>query len=261
MFSPMRRLWIVVVSVLMALGCSMPIQHGLDETAANDILTSLTRIGIQASKGREDDGTFAIVVPKADALRAMELMRSLGLPRGPRAGFGELYKQPSLVPTPNEDRARYMEALAGEIARTLEAVEGVVQARVHLVLPEADPLALDGIDGKPRVAAQAAVLLKTRAGRSVPIAESEVRKLVAGSVPGLDVAAVAVVFTPAPEISAAPGASLVAVGPLTMTADSRTSFLVGLVAVCAMLAVLIGLVLLLSRRLAAVERNGVKERP
>ena len=258
LFSPMRRLWIVVVSVLVTLGCSMPIQHGLDETAANDMMASLTRVGIPASKSRDDDGTFAIVVPKSEALRAMELMRSLGLPRSPRAGFGEMYKQPSLVPTPNEDRARYMEALAGEIARTLEAVEGVVQARVHLVLPEADPMAMDG---KPRVAAQAAVLLKTRAGRSVPIAESEVRKLVAGSVPGLDVAAVAVVFTPAPEISAAPGASLVVVGPLTMTADSRTTLLVGLAAVGAMVAVLIGLVLLLSLRLATVERNGVKEHP
>ena len=248
--------WSVFVATV-ALGCSAPIQHGLDESAANEIMTSLVRGGIGASKSREDDGAFAIVVPKSEALRALELMRALGLPRGPRAGFGELYKQPSLLPTPTEDRARYVEALAGEIGRTLESVDGVVQARVHLVLPEPEPLS---VDGKVRVAAQAAILLKTRAGRSMPISEAEVRKLVAGSVPGLDPAAVAVVFTPAPELSAAPGATLVACGPLRMTADSHTTFLVGLAVVCVVLVVLAGLVLLLSRRLAAAQRNGVKER-
>jgi type III secretion protein J len=245
----LRRLWIVVV---LALGCSIPIQHGLDETAANEMLTSLERAGIEASKNRDDDGAFAVVVAKGDALRAMELMRSLGLPRGPRAGFGEIYKQPSLVPSPTEERARYVEALAGEIARTLETVEGVVGARVHLVLPEPDPLA---VDGKPRVPAQAAVLLKTRAGRPAPIGERDVQKLVAGSVPGLDPLAVAVVVTSAPEVAAAPGANLVALGPLRMTPDSRGVLLVSTGAVCALVILLACFVIVLARRLAAAQRK------
>jgi type III secretion protein J len=253
----MCRLWILVV---VALGCSMPIQHGLDESAANEILITLERAGISANKSRDDDGAFAVVVAKTDALRAMEFMHSLGLPRGPRAGFSEIYKQPSLVPTPTEERVRYVEALAGEIARTLENVEGVVSARVHLVLPEPDPLADSladslAIHGKPRVAAQAAVLLKTRAGRPAPIGEQEVRKLVAGSVPGLDMSAVAVVVTPAPEIPAASGANLVVFGPLHMTADSRITFVLGLAALCTLIALLAGLVLVLSRRLSAAQRK------
>ena len=245
----MRRLWMVAV---LAFGCSMPIQHGLDETSANEILTSLERAGIQASKSRDEEGVFAVVVAKADALRAMELMRSLGLPRGPRTGFGEIYKQPSLVPTLTEERARYAEALAGEIARTLETVEGVVSARVHLVLPELDPLA---VDGKPRVAAQAAVLLKTRAGRPAPIGERDVQKLVAGSVPGLELSAVAVVVTPALELPPATGVNLVSLGPLRTTSESRGVVVVGLVAALALVALLAGLVLVLSRRLASAQRK------
>jgi type III secretion protein J len=247
------QLWAFVMVVVLALGCSMPIQHGLDETAANEILTSLERAGIPASKNRDDEGVFAVVVAKSDGLRAMELMRSLGLPRGPRVGFGEIYKQPSLVPTPTEERARYVEALAGEIARTLETVEGVVSARVHLVLPEPDPLA---VDGKPRIAAQAAVLLKARANRPAPIGERDVQKLVAGSVPGLEPSAVAVVVTPASEIPAAQGATLVALGPLRMTPDSRGVFILGLVVVCTLVALLAGLVFVLSRRLAVAQRKG-----
>jgi type III secretion protein J len=250
MFSPVRCLWIVVVLVL---GCSIPIQHGLDEVAANEILTSLERSGIPASKSRGDDGAFAVVVAKGDGLRAMELMRSLGLPRGPRTGFGEIYKQPSLVPTPTEERARYVEALGGEIARTLESVDGVVSARVHLVLPEPDPLA---VDGKPRVAAQAAVLLKVRAGRPLPINERDVQKLVAGSVPGLDLSAVAVVVTLAPEMPTASSANLVTLGPLRTTADSWRALVTVLVAAFALVALLSGFVLVLSRRLAAAQRKG-----
>jgi type III secretion protein J len=242
----MRCLWIVVA--LLA-GCSAAIEHNLDERQANEVVTSLERAGISASKSRDEANgdAFAVSVAKAEVVRAMELLRSLGLPRGKRAGFGEVYKQSSLLPTPTEDRARYTQALAGEIGKTLETVDGVAQARVHLVLPEPDPLALDG---KPRVTAQAAVLLKTRAGRPAAISESDVRKLVAGSAPGLDGAAVAVVFTPVaePEPKAA---GLVALGPLRMTAESRAVVIAVGVAACLLLIALAILVLVMSRRLAA----------
>jgi len=241
----MRCLWIAVVLLL---GCSAAIEHGLDEPAANDVVTALERAGIAASKNRDDsngDG-FVVSVAKADVVRSMELLHSLGLPRGRRAGFGEVYKQTSLLPTPTEERAKYVEALSGEIAKTLETVEGVASARVHLVLPEPDPLAMDG---KPRVAAQAAVLIKTRADRAPPISESEVRKLVSGSVPGLEPAAVGVVFTRAAE-TPTETAGVVALGPLRMTAGSRT-ILVGVVAIgCALLGLLAVLVLVMARRLA-----------
>ena len=45
-------------------------------------------------------------------------------------GFGEIFGKGSLVPTPTEERALYVEALSGELARTLESVEGVTSARV-----------------------------------------------------------------------------------------------------------------------------------
>jgi len=240
----MRYFGIVVVLLL---GCSAAIEHGLDEPAANEVVTSLERAGISASKGRDEGGDgFVISVAKADVVRSMELLRSLGLPRGRRTGFGEVYKQSGLLPTPTEERAKYVEALSGEIVKTLETVDGVVSARVHLVLPEPEPLAMDG---KPRVPAQAAVLLKTRAGAS-PIAEPDVRKLVAGAVPGLDPAAVAVVFTSGAE-SPGPAVGLVSLGPMRMTANSR-NVLVGVGATAGvLLAALAGLVLAMVRRLRA----------
>jgi type III secretion protein J len=247
----MRALW--TVAVALAIGCSTPIQHGLDETAANEVLTALERGGIEACKARDEANgeAFVISVPKVHAVRALQILQSLGLPRGRRAGFGEVYKQASLVPTPTEDRARYLEALAGEIERTLETADGVVTARVHLVLPEPDPLA---VDGKPRVAAQAAVLLKVRPAPA-PLREADVQKLVAGSVAGLSPEAVAVVVTPATEVPSQRAPALASVGPLKMDPASRKLLVGILLAGLAIIATLAILLFLTARRLAGLERK------
>lgn len=242
----MRRLWMVVA---LSLGCSAAIEHGLDESAANEVVTSLERAGIAASKNRDDSGgdAFVVSVGKSDVVRSMDLLHSLGLPRGRRSGFSEVYKQASLLPTPSEERAKYVEALSGEVVKTLEMVDGVVSARVHLVLPEA-PTGVLAVDEKAKVTAQAAVLLKILGGKGQPIAEAEVQKLVAGSVPGLDASAVAVVFTaalPAPAVSS----DLVSLGPLRLTAGSRTVVVAAATAACALLAILATLLLLVTRRL------------
>ena len=149
------------------------------------------------------------------------------------------------MPTPTEERARYLEALAGEIERTLETADGVVASRVHLVLPEPDPLALEG---KPRVAAQAAVLLKVRP-TSTPLREADVQKLVAGSVAGLLPEAVAVVVTPAAEVPSLRAPALASVGPLKMDPGSRP-LLVGILVVgLAIIATLAVLLFVTARRL------------
>ncbi len=246
----MRCLWIVVA---LSLGCSAAIEHGLDESAANEVVTSLERAGIAASKERDDSGgeAFVVSVGKSDVVRSMELLRSLGLPRARRSGFSEVYKQGSLLPTPSEERAKYVEALSGEVVKTLETVDGVVGARVHLVLPE-PTLGMLAIDDKPKATAQAAVLLKIRPGRGHPISEPEVQRLVAGSVPGLDASAVAVVFTVAAPAPPA-GDGLVSLGPLRLTAGSRTLVVTGFVVLSLVLAGLASLLLVMARRLVRRE--------
>ncbi len=226
----------LLISVLLAgvTGCTTGILHGLDEPAANEALAALERAGIGAEKTAEEGGqaaAFALHVSRGDAARALDVLRVRGLPRERRHGFAEVYGQASLIPTASEERARYLEATAGEIERTLETAEGIISARVHLVLEEVDPLAQDG---KPRTGARAAVLIKAAQGRT-PLAEADVQKLVAGSVPGLDSRAVAVVVTAAPESAEAGLGPLASIGPLRVTPSSRgpliTAFAVGLAAI------------------------------
>jgi type III secretion protein J len=236
-----------------AVGCSTPIRHGLEESAANEVVTALERAGIGAEKQRDQSAGatgFIVRVADEDAVRALDLLHALGLPRGHRNGFAEVYAQPSLVPTVTEERARYVQALSAEIERTLESVEGVVGARVHLVMAEVDPLS---VDGKPRVPAQAAVLLKSHPGLP-PIKEADVQKLVAGSVPGLSPAAVAVVVTAATENSpTAP--PLEVIGPLRMSPGSRPLLLTALAAALALLVLLAALLFFTARRLSTVHRR------
>jgi len=246
----------IVVALALACGaaaCSTNLLHGLDEGSANETIAALERAGIATEKLAAEGSTaaFTVRIARHDAGKALDLLRSLGLPRDRRHGFAEVYGQPSLIPTPSEERARYLEALGGEVERTLETADGVVSARVHLVLEENDPLA---VDPRPRTAARAAVLLKVSGGHA-PLPEGDVQKLVAGSVPGLDPAAVAVVVTRAPDATDAntADASLAQLGPLRVASGSRPLLIAAIVVGLALLALMAALLLLTARRLAAMQ--------
>lgn len=187
-----------LLAVLLS-GCSgEPLLHGLDERQANDVLVALDEGGVAAGKAREDgaEGGFAIVVAGGDASLARRLLAERDLPRAAPAGFDGVFAKGSMVPTPTEEHALYLHALAGELSRSLEALDGVVGARVHLGLPQPDPFR-PGERPLPR----AAVLVRCRAAAcpAVRALEGGIRELVAGAADGLTAAGVAVVIAEAAE--------------------------------------------------------------
>jgi len=194
----------VLLLLLVALaGCAdEEILHGLDERQANEVLVALDERGVAASKAREDgvEERWRVDVLRGDSARAQRILAERDLPRTRPPGFGDLFGKGSMVPTPTEEHARYLHALGGELARSVESIDGVVEARVHLGLRQPDPL-------RPgeRTAPRAAVLVKCRAAAcgAVRALEAGVRAIVSGAVDGLDPAAVSVVFAEAAE-SAAP---------------------------------------------------------
>ncbi|MGQ0508695.1 MAG: type III secretion system inner membrane ring lipoprotein SctJ [Myxococcaceae bacterium] len=179
------RLSVVCLSALFLLsGCKARIQHGLDERQANELQTVLLERGLSAAKVAEEGKkpTWAIEVDDEQAADAVRILAELGLPRAKSEGFGDIFGKGSLVPTPTEERALYLQALSGELARTLESVEGVVSARVHLVLaPTPKP-------GQLAVPSKASAFIKVRPGAFVRVNSfrDELRDLIAGSVEGLN---------------------------------------------------------------------------
>jgi len=102
------------------------------------------------------------------------------------------YKR-GLVPGKTEEAALYQSALQEEIAKTLESIEGVVTARVHVTRK------VEGRFGRPAVSnPTASVLVCYHPGPAgeVPVSAEEVKKIVANSIDGLQTERVAVVFTP-----------------------------------------------------------------
>jgi type III secretion protein J len=177
--------------------------HGLEESQANQVLVALDEGGIRGEKRADErgEGVWRVDVAGADAARAQRILAERELPRLRAAGFGEVFGKGSVVPSPTEERALYLHALSGELARSVEAIDGVVEARVHLALAEQDPLR-----GGIPPASRAAVLVKARPGargRVEPLAGG-IAALVAGGVAGLDAGAVAVVVTEAAPIAGAP---------------------------------------------------------
>lgn len=240
----------VALAVALALalpGCTTDVLHELDEASANEAMLALERAGIPAGKEPSESfqgGRFTLRVPNRHTARALAILTSQGLPREPRQGLAEIYARPGLIPSPTEERARFVLATVGEIERTLESVDGVLGARVHLVPIEAEPRSLDGRGG---TVARAAVLLRARRGH-LGLARAEIQQLVAGSVPGLEAAAVSVIVAPVSDAPEAEPVAWTSVGPFVVARGSRPLMLAVSVMVLAVIGALSVLLLFAMRR-------------
>jgi len=240
-----------LLAIFLVAGCNVSVQHGLDEAAANEVVSALDKGGLASKKQAEGDDSsqprrFSVSVAQGDAPAAIELLNAHGLPKSEQGGFAQLYGEPSLIPTATEERARFIQALTGEIEKTLTSVEGVVSARVHVVPEERDVFANQDA---PRSPSRAAVLLRID-DKKTGLTDDQVRSLVAGSVPGLVPTAVAVVRTKLEHRSASTVEALVAVGPLRVAAGSRLPIIVGIALATGALAAMAVLLLVAARKLA-----------
>ena len=147
-------------------------------------------------------------------------------------------------------------AITGSVsASSPERIRNLRGARVHLSLPDADPLR----EG-PRPKATASVLLKHR-GATPPIDAHEVKRLVAGAAPGLSPDDVAVVMVARPVVGATGDRALSRLGPITATRGSVGILRIAAAAVVAVDLVLALAVLVLWSRLRKLRVATLEEGP
>ena len=178
----------VVVASLLGCGQQVELMAGLPATEANEIMAALQNAGVAAQKIPAKEGLATVKVNSSDVGRAVEVMREKGLPRERFAGMGQVFKKEGLISSPLEERARYVYALSQELSSTLSQIDGVVVARVHVVLP--DRVAV----GESIVPSSAAVFIKHQDGYNLDTLQPLVRRLVANSIPGLTPEKVAIVL-------------------------------------------------------------------
>lgn len=134
----------------------------------------------------------------------------------------------SLVPSYEEDKLRRTQAMAGELARTLEKLDGVEEARVHLNLPDKSLLSKD------KTVESGAAILVRRNSTAGPD-EAMIRDLAVAAVPGLDRSKVSVFFSGAQKRVE----KTVLVGPIEVASSSAETARVligGLLVACLLMA-------------------------
>lgn len=174
-----RNIFLALISLLIA-GCDVSLYAGLAEKEANEMVAILMRSGIPANKeivGR--DGLATIMVDESDFAEAVTVLEQQGYPKQQFAGMGEVFKKDGLISSPTEERARFIFALSQELSNTISQVDGVLSARVHVVVPENDS-PLDQL--KP---SSASVFIKHRPGLQLDALTSQIKMLVTNSIEGL----------------------------------------------------------------------------
>lgn len=121
-----------------------------------------------------------ILVPADKVYEQRLTLASEGLPQGGGIGF-EIFDRKNFGMTEFVQKINYQRALQGELSRTISQINGVEQARIHLVLPEKS---LFKENEKP---ATASIVLKMKSNRT--LRENEVQgvvHLVSSSIEGMD---------------------------------------------------------------------------
>ncbi|ASV99887.1 type III secretion system inner membrane ring lipoprotein SctJ [Paraburkholderia aromaticivorans] len=196
----MRRALILLPLLLLLAGCRTSLFEGLDEDQANRIVAALSHHGINGFKERNPDRTWNITVDDADAVVATELASAYALPRGGHANLGDLFSRQGLISSPEEDRVRYVYGLSQELSETLERMDGVLLARVHIVLPEKDPM-----DSAQDTLPSASVMMRYRSDYNLEPMRERIRALVAGGVEGLTPARVSLTLVAVTPVLTFPG--------------------------------------------------------
>ncbi len=120
-----------------------------------------------------------VLVPSDKVYELRLTLASEGIPQGGGVGF-EIFDRKNFGMTEFVQKLNYQRALQGELSRTISQLNGVEQARVHLVIPEKS---LFKDNEKP---ATASIILKMKSSRS--LRESEVQgvvHLVSASIEGM----------------------------------------------------------------------------
>jgi flagellar M-ring protein FliF len=145
-----------------------------------DASVALEELGKQDIQAELTNGGTTIMVPKRAVHRLRVDLAGQGIPSSGTVGF-EIFDGKQYGLTEFLQNVNFKRALEGELTKSIESLQGILSARVHLVLPK--PSIFKKLDSP----ATASVVLQM--GRGARLEEnriSGIQSLVAGSVENLD---------------------------------------------------------------------------
>ncbi len=155
----------------------VPLYTNLEAKDAGDVVNNLKESGVQYQITETKRGS-TVYVPATQVHDVRLELATAGLPRGNK-GF-ELFDDSKLGVTEFQNKVNYLQALQGELTRTIEQIEIVQKARVHIVLPE------DSLYKKNEKPATASIMLMLKPNEQLTAAEVKgIVNLVSHSIQGL----------------------------------------------------------------------------
>ena len=131
----LRPMLFLLLSLLLLLsGCKVEMYSGLSEDQANQMLSTLLRRGIEAEKQAAGKNGYTLLVDDDQLVRALQVLKENSLPREAFKNLGEVFAGDGMISSTSEVQARMSYALSQELADTLSRIDGVLTARVHVVL-------------------------------------------------------------------------------------------------------------------------------
>ena len=152
-----------------------PLYSGLDRDDVVNIGAALQEVGIPFDVNADDTTVF---VPVGQAARARMTLAEKGLPHSSSVGYELFDKLGSLGLTSFMQEVTRVRAMEGELARTIQMMQGVKAARVHIVLGD------DGSFRREKQPPSASVVIRSNGSDDRSMAQS-IRHLVAASLPGM----------------------------------------------------------------------------
>lgn len=150
---------------------------GLTPSTASSVIETLEQDGFRV---RLSDSGATVSVPRESLPRARMALADQGLPADGTPGW-ELFDETSgLGMNSFLQRVNRLRAMEGELARSIQTIDGVAAARVHIVLPEREAFS------RERPEPSASVIVRGAASRTISRRQgAAIRALVAAAVPDL----------------------------------------------------------------------------
>jgi type III secretion protein J len=232
--------------LLILTGCETKnvIINDVDEREANEIIVFLASKNISAEKvpspstspggGDSSVTLWSIAVQEGKTTDAMAILNQNGLPRKKGTNLLSLFAKQGLMSTDKEETIRYQAGLAEQIANMIRKIDGVIDADVQLSFPPQENTGAPGQAPPQRMTA--AVYVKHQGIIDDPNSHlvTKIKRLVAGSVNGLDVNDVTVIsdrsrFTditlhPIPDAMMPKSREYVSIWSIVLSKDSASRF-------------------------------------
>ncbi len=187
-------LLLLMFSTILIYGCQTTVFTDISESSANEIVAFLDSKGIVAKKQPGQAGLFSVFVDEADFGPSVTMLEAEGLPRAAYDSLGNVFKKEGVVSTPLEENARLIFALSQEVAGSIALIDGVLDARVHVVLPTTDAF------GNTSAPSSASIFIKHRHNASIENEVSRIKQLVEKSIQNLKYENISVFLFAAPAV-------------------------------------------------------------